>query len=560
MAVIMIVSSRSVAARVLAIQVVVAALVVGLSVLLAYRQADRRAEEVAAGKVTDIARTLAATADASDGLTSADPAGALGALAERERTRTGTDFVVIMSPDGTRFTHPNPALVGGRYAGSIAAAQAGGVVVEQYAGSLGPSTRAVVPVMASGRVIGLVAVGLLRSRVGPQVRTILPELLLPGLAAGFLSGGGAWLVARRVRRDTLGLNARELSRMHEHHDALLHAVREGLLIVDPEGTLEVINDEATRLLGIPPDALGRRIADLGLPESLVELMTGPGQHADVAHASSGRVLLVSANAVRRGGRHVATLTTLRDRTELEELTGQLGVATSLADALHAQTHEAANRLHSVITLVEMGQPERAVEFATEELQATQRHRDTILGAIEEPALAALLLGEAAKAAEFGIDLRLDPEAHLPAGVLPPREGVTILGNLLDNAIESLRCCPAQEERSIIVDVQADAQPGLGAGTAAPGYVVLTVADTGTGLTDEGARRAFERGWSTKDSSTAAGRGIGLAIVQQSVHILGGTVTVSPPPGATFTVRLPQPSMAPGDRLAAAPTDAVTTHG
>ena len=200
------------------------------------------------------------------------------------------------------------------------------------------------------------------------------------------------------------------------------------------------------------------------------------------------------------------------------------------------SHEAANRLHTVVTLVELGRPEEAVSFATDELRATQRQRDAVWAAVEEPSVAALLLGKAAQAAERGVRLDIDPDAHLPAGLLPAREAVTILGNLVDNAIDAAAGAASGGAASggcVTVDVQVDGP-----------RVVLTVADTGPGLGAEEARRAFERGWTTKDAEGPAGRGIGLALVEQTARFLGGEVSVGPPPGGLFTVTLPVSGVTP----------------
>lgn len=515
------------ATRITMLMAAVALVVVALATAMAYRQAERRVESAVTTKVTDTALSIAATDDVIEGLASSDPAAALRDFAERARQATGTDFVVVMSPTGVRYTHPNPDLVGGVFVGTIAPAQAGGIVVEDYEGSLGRSTRAVVPVKVDGQVRGLVAVGLRRARVSEELRAILPEVLLPGLAAAVLSGIGAFLVSRRVRRETLGLNALELRRLADHHDAVLHAVREGLVITDPAGRAQVINDEAQRLLALGPDAIGRPVAELALPEP-VRRMLADGDGADVPLASGGRILLASSGEVRRNGHRVGTLTTLRDRTELEELTGQLSTAQSLADALHAQAHEAANRLHTVTTLIEVGRPDEAAAFATAELRATQQLRQRVFAAIGEPAVAALLLGKASQAAEQGIEVDLDPDADLPAGVVPVRECVLILGNLIDNAIEALAGVPLGTERRVSVDAQVREDD-----------TVLTVADTGPGLDSEAAESAFARGWTSKPATPGRARGLGLSLVAQTVRLLNGTVSLSSGPGATFVVVLPR---------------------
>ena len=518
---------RSVASHVLIVLGAVVALVVAVALVTAYVQATRLVEDAAATRVTDVARAIASTDDVREGLASPDPASELRDFIERGRQATQTDFIVVMSPDGIRYTHPNPDLIGQHFLGTIADAQAGGTVIEQYTGTLGPSTRAVVPVLVDNEVKGLVSVGIHQSRVGEQLTRTLPQALLPGLAAAGVATLGAAVVGQRVRRQTLGLNATELRRLHDHHEAVLHAVREGLVITDEKGRVQVVNDEARRLLDLPPDAVGREASDLGLAPDLAALLAGREQHVDVPHASGGRVLLVSSDVVQRQGRAVATLTTLRDRTELEALTGRLNTTQSLADALHAQAHEAANRLHTVVTLIELGRPDDAVAFATDELRASQRHGDAIAAALEDPAVAALVIGKSSQAAERGATLDVDPDAHLPAGLLPSGAVVTILGNLIDNALDAVAGQPGGSEKAVLVDAQAS-----------DSVVTLTVADTGPGLPAPDRELAFERGTTSKPASGPAGRGIGLALVWQTVDLLGGRIEVSEPPGATFTVTLP----------------------
>lgn len=515
----------SVAGQTFALQVLVGVLVVGTGLLGAYLQARRSGTAEATARASAVAEAVAATPEVADALRSPEPARVLQPYAERVRVATGTDFVVVMSTTGTRYSHPDPEQVGRRFIGHIERAAAGGRVVEDYAGTLGPSRRVVVPVTDDRGVAGLVAVGIRTAAVTQRLRSQLPGLLLAGLGVALLSGLGTALVTRRVRRQTRGLGEQQLLEMYEYYDAVLHAVTEGMLLTDLEGRLRMANDEAFRLLTLPPDARGRLVADLGLPEPLVAALTDPEPRDDELHVTDARVLVLNKAQARWAGRPLGFVTTLRDRTDLEELTGELDSARGLTEALHAQAHESANRLHTIVSLIELGHPERALAFATEELQVAQVLTDRVVGSVQEPALTALLLGKASEARERGIDLRIEPGAQWPADVAPPRDVVTIAGNLIDNALDAVATGGGERR----VDVACRVHDG---------QALLTVADTGPGVPTKDIEQVFRRGFSTKDEGPAGRRGIGLALVAQTVERLGGSLAVEGPPGACFTVRLP----------------------
>jgi two-component system, CitB family, sensor kinase len=217
------------------------------------------------------------------------------------------------------------------------------------------------------------------------------------------------------------------------------------------------------------------------------------------------------------GEHRGTVVTLRDHTELQALSGELDFERGFTQALRAQAHEAANRLHTVVSLIELDRVPEAVEFATAELELAQTLTDHVVGAVDEPVLAALLLGKAAQANERGVELVLAEDSVINEGLLPARDLVTILGNLIDNAVDA-----AQGSDGARVTVTA---------RAADGELLIKVHDTGPGVGPDAVEDVFRFGWSTK----SAGHGIGLSLVKQSVQRGGGTVTVS---GTEFVVRLP----------------------
>ena len=517
----------SLARQLLALQVIIVGVLVGAGALLAYLDVRDRTEESTTEEVVSVALTIADSPAVVDAVTAHDPSAVLQPFAERVRRHTGVDFITIMDTDGRRFTHPNPDRIGERFLGHIDEALAGRVFTETYTGTLGPSIRAVVPVRDGTEVVALVSVGITLDALAGQVRDRLVPLVIVALVTLVAGTAGAYLVSRRLARQTHGLGAAELGRRLEYHEAILHTVREGLLLVDQAGRVTLCNDGARELLDLTGDVEGRAVADLGLPPAMVASMAPDRTTRDEIHLTERRVLVVNCAPVRSGDRAHGIVVTLRDHTDLQALTGELDSVRGFAESLRSQAHEAANRLHTVVSLVELGRTEEAVEFATAELALAQQLTDRVVDAVSEPVLAALLLGKAAEANERGAELVITPETEIDdavlGGALVPRDVVTILGNLIDNALDA--ALEAGAAPKVFVTARAEG-----------GELLLRVADTGRGLSAESVPAAFGRGWSTKAD---AGRGLGLALVQQAVRRGGGTIEVGGGErGAVFTVRLP----------------------
>jgi sensor histidine kinase regulating citrate/malate metabolism len=540
--------SWSLATQLFAIQAAVILVVLVGAGIAAYSNAAAANSVSAQDEVLGVARSLAATPDVAQALVAPDPAAALQPLAEQVRHDTGTDFIVVMTPDGIRYSHPNPAEIGGRFRGTIAPAAGGGTVVETFTGTLGPSVRAVVPVVVDGQVAGLVAVGRTITHVSGEMTRQLPLLIGTTAVALALAGLGSWLASRWLRRSTHDLGPAELSRMYEYYDAVLHAVREGLLLLDRAGRLQLLNDEARRLLALPDDAVGRRVDDLGLPAALGAALAAGTERGDEIFLTDDRVVVVNQAAARWAGQHLGTVVTLRDHTELRALVSELKTIRGFAEALSAQAHESANQLQTVISLIELGRADEALRFAATELAVAQHLTDVVVGHVGEPELAALVLGKAAEAAERGVELRVADDIDLPAGAADPRDLVTIVGNLLDNAVDAAAGgAPRDGARWVRFEAGTLVVDGVG-------ELEIVVADSGPGLSPDAAAHAFERGWTTKPTDRPLGRGIGLALVAQAVHRLGGSIDVANEVGAVFAVRLPRRGAAPPvpDRSVAEP--------
>ncbi|CAL9434447.1 sensor histidine kinase [Streptomyces sp. enrichment culture] len=522
---------RSLAGQLFAMQAVLIAVVVAGYALFSYVSDRSQAEEAAGRQATSVALAVADSPSVREAIRTPDPSSRLQPYALAVVRDTDVDFVTIMDPRGIRWTHPDPAQIGRVFQGHTGPALGGRTFTETYTGTLGPSVRAVTPVLDGERTVGLVSAGIRVEEISQRVRGQLTALLAVAVGALALGAVGTYVVNARLRRHTHGMNATELSHMHDYHQAALHAVREGLLMLDGQYRVALINDGGRELLGVDQeeDVVGRPVTELDLPSPLTGALLASEPRVDEVHLTADRVLVVNTSPVT-GGQRRGTVVTLRDVTELQSLMGELDSERGFTQALRSQAHEAANRLHTVVSLIELGWAEEAVDFATAELELAQALTDQVVAAVSEPVLAALLLGKTAQANERGVELLVSPDSRLDDGLLPDslpaRDLVTILGNLIDNAVDAAQ--GGVRPRVTVTALTAD-----------PSRLILRVSDTGPGVDPERTEEVFRRGFTTKPSGPG-GRGLGLALVQQAVARHGGALSVASGEegGAVFEVRLP----------------------
>ncbi|WDF34473.1 ATP-binding protein [Arthrobacter agilis] len=525
-----------------------------------YVDAARGVNSATGERMVAVATAIALEPAVLEAVRSPDPPAELQPYAVEVMDRLGVDFITIMAPDRTRYTHRNPEQIGKPYIGSVAEALAGRTQTETFAGTLGPSIRSIVPVVDdAGTVQAMVAAGITVDRAGIARDARLPIVAAIALGALLLGALASYLLSRRLRDATLGMGPADLSRTFVFYDAVLHSVREGLLLTDATGRLVLYNDQAAKLLGLSGSPQPVPAARLAVAPSLRDLLASGRRARDEVHLTDERVLVVNQEPAippTPAGRAatpqppLGTVTTLRDHTDIEALTGQVETMRTLTDALRAQTHEHANRLHTIVSLVELGRTRDALDFATRDLQQAQRLTDTVVEAVEEPFIAALLLGKAAQANERGVELVPVIEPGAQAGLFDPVDLVTIIGNLLDNAIDE--AAAAATDPLVRLGVSR-----VIAGDGAS-HVLIVVEDNGHGLADSEKARVFETGYSTKmqqepqrddpqgaygPGTPQGGRGFGLALVRQAVRRLHGTVEVTDTDdgGARFAVRLPCPA-------------------
>lgn len=526
------------ASRILALQIGIVLVVIvagaAASLSLAREQLDRSYAE----RSLAVADTVAALPAVRQAVVADDPKGILQPLAEQLRGASGATFIVITDDRGIRFTHPNPARIGERVSTDPEPALRGERWSGTQEGTLGVSVRGKVPIRADdGRVVGMVSVGFLQERLGSEFLAQLATLAVYLVAALALGSAASLLVARHLRRQTFGLEPSEISSLLEQREAVLHGVREGIVAVDLDGRLTLINDEARRLLALDPDAVGRPAADV-LPQGRIrDVLLGQLDGPDLLVVTEGRVLVANRMPVYVRGAVTGAVVSFRDRTDIAEVSRELEGVRTVTDALRAQAHEFSNRLHTIVGLVELGREREAISLGTEDATVHQELVETLVGRIGEPTLSALLLAKAVIAGERGISLRISDDTLVAGQLADVRDVLTIVGNLVDNALDAVAGAPAPSERWVEVGVRIDDDE-----------VRIRVADSGPGIDPASRDRIFEEGFTTKEPGSQPMRGLGLALVAGIVRRLGGHIEVSGDGGAVFTVHLPG-----GRRAATGPT-------
>ena len=439
---------------------------------------------------------------------------------------TGARYVVVIDMDRVRHSHPDPALIGRKVSEPIVTTD-GLVHLRVDHGSTGDTANARVPLYAPDgtTMAGEVSVGILEDTVSSELLAELPSYAAWFLLALGIGALASWLLARRMKRRTFGLELDEIAQLLQEREATLHGIREGVVGIGPDGRITVMNDEAQRLLGVAPGT-GRRLEEV-IPEGpLRDALTDRHSGKDEIVLTDDRWLVVNRMPVTLAGASHGIVVTLRDRTDIEGLTRELDGERSLTDSLRAQQHEFSNRMHALAGLLELDRSDEALEYLTELRGLSADLDQTLRTRVRAPHIVGLLLGKAAEASERGIELVIAPETSISEAPERLRLLTTVIGNLVDNAFDALAGAPAPRR----VTVSA---------VESPEDIVVTVSDNGPGVPPGEIAHIFRNGYTTKRGSTVRHSGLGLALVQDAVVKAGGTVTVDNDEGAVFRVVIPR---------------------
>jgi CitB family two-component system sensor histidine kinase MalK len=508
---------------------VVVALALFTANLVISEKVEENTERSQAEKAADIARIIARSSVVINGLTGKGSAAEVQAFTEEIRQVTNVEFIVVMDMNSIRLSHPNIGRIGEPFVGGDeGAVLAGQEYISEAIGTLGPSLRAFCPVYGpDGRQVGAVSVGILLDKVQQAVDQSRAGIYLAILIGLFVGIIGAIILAGNVKKTLFGLEPSAFARLMQERVAMLQSVREGIIAVDKDARITLVNGEGLRLMaraGLTGDPLGQDVETFVPNTRLKDILQTGVAEFDQEQDLGGLILLTNRVPVAVEGEIVGAIATFRDKTEIKQLAEQLTGVRNYAEALRSQAHEFMNKLHVILGMVRLECFDELTAYISDVAQQYQHEVGFVARRIKDPVLAGFLIGKLSRAREAGVELNLDEDSYLPTTDDPAviHELITISGNLVDNAFDAVEKSPRKK-----VDISLTCENEV---------LSLVVSDSGGGVPPEQRQDIFIQGYSTK----AADRGMGLFLVRRSLDKLGGQIAVAAGPGggARFTVKLP----------------------
>jgi two-component system, CitB family, sensor kinase len=484
-------------------------------------------------KALAVAQSISNMPDIQKAFSSKNPSAIIQPIAEKIRNQVGAEFIVIGNRNEIRYSHPDPNRLGQKMVGGDNdLVFKGESVISESIGTLGPSLRGKAPIFSDGKVIGVVSVGYLQTDIEKEVSKIRSKIFIVTMI--ILLGGllAALLISLNIKRAIFGLEPKEIAWMYQEKHAILESIHEGIIAVDTNGRITVVNETAHKILNVPSEILlrGKKIDDVLENTHLYEVVrTGLAEY-DREFTISREVFLVNRIPIfNKKEEVIGAVASFRNKSELSNLMQELSHVKAYAEGLRAQTHEYSNRLYTLLGLIQLGSYKEAIDFISREVDVTQGFISFLMKEIPDPILAGFILGKVSLSSELKINFTIDRESSFKdVPVEISRDTlVTIIGNLVNNAFEAVRENEKVEKRValFLTDLGKD--------------LIIEIEDNGKGIDTSLSEQIFQNGFSTKNGQSNAG--IGLSLVKEAIRGLGGDITFSTNEGegTIFTVAIPK---------------------
>lgn len=515
--------------KVMALTIGMVCLVLTLAGVMVIYGIQQGIEDDIGQRALNIGRIVAEVPTIRNAILSENPSAKIQPIAESWRISTGAAFIVVSNMDQIRLSHPIPENIGTHLTDLYRDPVLRGEEFLYIAkGSLDPSIRANIPIfeLNGSRQIGFVSVGFYLKDIYIRLMAGAKNVLYALGIALILSIIGSVLVARNVKEAIYGLEPYEIATLLREKEATLDSIREGVIAVDLQRQIRLINNEAKVIMGQKSaDAYGQPI-DIFLKQLDLDavLHTGIAIY-DKEQRINDIIILANIVPIIVENNVVGAVITFRDRTEISRLAEEMTGVHRFVDIMRAQAHEFKNKLHVIAGLIQLGSYDKAVDLIVEGYANNQNEFEKLRCTVKDTVTFGLLAGKMSRAKELGIDFVITPETVLTTlpGQLTSGDMVLILGNLIENALEAVEKSSIKQVFVSLIENE--------------GQTKIIVKNSGMWIDDRDKEQIYQRGFSSKGEN----RGYGLALAAEKVYINNGTIFHRnlPEGGVVFEVVIPQ---------------------
>ncbi len=483
--------------------------------------------------IRNIAALVSKSDDIAEALSKKDISGSVQTEVSRYlKAVEDIEFIVVADMDSIRYSHPVEERIGKKFVGGDEkkVVASGEEYISESVGTLGRSLRALAPIFYENEQVGFVAVGTLTQSIYNAKQDALRTIVVLVFLTVVIGIAGAFLLAGNIKKSLLGLEPEEIAKLYTEKTGMLDAIHEGIISVDSEGNVTLVNDSALQILGSSQkDAstlIGKSVESVFPTSRLrIVLRTGKAEY-DSEQVVGDKIILTNRVPIIRQGKILGALATFRDKTEMLKIAEELTGVNQIVEALRANTHEFMNKLHVVLGLIQIKDYSEAEKYIVGITRNQQTLTAGIVKRIQDPTVAGLLLGKMSRAGELGVIVQIDERSRLERhhGRIKSSSIIKILGNLLENAF--FATTKTEENKVVKLYVFEDSET-----------IFMEIEDRGIGISGCDLKRIFEKGYTTKEGSG----GEGLFIVRKTVKELGGVINVDSEKGigTLFRVTLPK---------------------
>lgn len=488
-------------------------------------------ENKARTNIMNVAEMMAHSREIVDELKAKDPNKKIGPYVDIQlKNLEQIEYIIVADSDGTRYSHPNPEMIGKKFAGGdeYKVVEKGETYISEATGTLGKALRAFAPIYDENKKeIGFVSVGTLTESIETAKHTAIIYIILIGL--GGLSAGviGAFLLANNIKHTLLGLEPDEIAKLYNEKMGMLDAIHEGLVAVDDEARITLINDSALNILhfenSISKEHIIGQNVEVVIPNSrLINVLeTGESEFGEEQRINNTIIMTNRVPIISRG-KIVGAIASFRDKTEVTRMAEELTGVKRMAWSLRAQNHEFMNKLHTISGLIQLEEYDEALQFISDVAKVRSNISNILTDNIKDASISALLLSKYNKAEESRVKLKIDEGSRLTK--LPehitPEEIISIVGNLIENSLDEVK-----NDGSGLIYIKIVQNEN---------FLNITIRDNGGGIPLEYREKIYEQGFSTKDGQ----RGHGMYIVKKIIDESNGTINFEIDEGVLWNITIP----------------------